>query len=48
MEFDAVDVVGVDGCGGNVRVRISFGEICCGWDGCGGGGIAGGCLVEDW
>lgn len=48
VEFDAVDVVGVDCCGGDVWVGIAFRKVGCGRDGSGGGRVAGSCLVEDW
>ena len=45
VKFYAVDVVGVNGCGREVRVRIAFWEICGWWDGVGRGGRAGGLVV---
>jgi len=48
VKFDAVDVVGMDCCGRDVRVGIAFREIGC-WGDCSWGrGVAGSCLVEDW
>jgi hypothetical protein len=38
VEFYAVDVVGVDGCGGEVWVGVTFREIGCCRDGVDGGG----------
>lgn len=41
MEFYAIDVVGVDGSGGEMWVGVSFREICGSGDAGDGGGDAG-------
>ena len=45
VEFYTVDIVGVDGCCGEVWVGVTFREIICCWDYIDGGGDAGGLVV---
>src|SRR5271170_3204451 len=47
VEFYTVDVVGVDGCGREVWVGVTFRKIGCCGDGVDGGGEASGLGVED-